>query len=73
MSCITRHDSSSPSARQESHAHRAQRDQSCALCLECGQALFAHEPGADPHVEMQPVLDDLAFGNALEVQARAHT
>jgi hypothetical protein len=29
---------------------------------EFGQALFTHEPGADPHVKMQPILDDLAFG-----------
>src|SRR5450755_1432462 len=28
--------------------------------------------GADPHVKMQPILDDLAFGNALEEQSRAH-
>jgi hypothetical protein len=27
----------------------------------------------DPYVKMQPVLDDLAFGNALEEQSRAHT
>jgi len=59
--------------RQESHAYRAEREQPCALGLECGQALFTHEPGADPHVEMQPILDDLAFGNALEEQSRAHT
>jgi hypothetical protein len=31
------------------------------------------EPGADPHVKMQPILDDLALGNALEEQSRAHT
>ncbi len=35
-----------------------------------GQALFTHEPGADPRVKMQPILDDLAFGNALEEQSR---
>jgi hypothetical protein len=29
---------------------------------EFGQALFTHEPGADPHVKMQPIFDDLAFG-----------
>jgi hypothetical protein len=59
--------------RQESQAYRAKRDQSCAFGLKGGQALFTHEPGADPHVKMQPILDDLAFGNALEEQSRAHT
>ena len=58
---------------QESHAYRAERDQSCAFGLKCTKTLFTHEPGADPHVEMQPVLDDLAFGNALEEQPRAQT
>ena len=57
--------------RQQPHAYRAERDQSCAFGLERGQALFTHEPGADPHVKMHPVLDDLAFGNALEEQSRA--
>ncbi len=59
--------------KQQSHAYRAERDQSCAFGLKYGQALFTHEPGADPHVQMQPILDDLAFGNALEEQARART
>ena len=59
--------------RQQSHAYRAERDQPCAFGLKRGQALFTHEPGADPHVKMQPILDDLAFGNALEEQSRAHT
>jgi len=59
--------------RQESQAHRAERDQSCAFGLKYGQALFTHEPGADPHVKMQPILDDLAFGNALEEQSRTYT
>jgi hypothetical protein len=58
---------------QQSHAYRPERDQSCALGLKCGQALFTYEPGTDPHVKMQPVLDDLAFGNALEEQPRACT
>ncbi|TWE15158.1 hypothetical protein FB465_0030 [Kitasatospora atroaurantiaca] len=53
--------------------YRAERDQSCAFGLKCGQALFTHESGADPHVKMQPILDGLAFGNALEEQSRAHT
>ena len=58
---------------QKLHAYRAERDQSCAVGLKCGQALFTHEPGADPHVKMQPILDDLAFRNALKEQSRAHT
>jgi hypothetical protein len=58
---------------QRSHVYRAERDQSCAFGLKCGEALFTHESGADPHVKMQPVLDGLPFGDALEVQARAHT
>ena len=53
-------------------SYRTERDQSCAFGLKCSQALFTHEPGADPHVKMQPILDDLAFGNALEEQSRAH-
>jgi len=46
---------------QESHACPAEREQPCALGLECGQALLTHEPGGGPDVKMQPVLDDLAF------------
>src|SRR5580698_3726114 len=57
---------------QQSHAYRAERDQPGAFGLKRGEALFAHEPGADPYVEVHPVLDDLAFWNALEVQSRAH-
>jgi hypothetical protein len=49
--------------KQQPHAYRAER----------GQALFTHEPGAGPHVKMQPVLDGLAPGNALEEQSRART
>ena len=56
-----------------SHEYRVEGDQPCAFGLKCGQALFTHEPAADPHVKMQPILDDLAFGNALEEQSRAHT
>jgi hypothetical protein len=58
---------------QRSHVYRAERDQSCALGLKCGEALFTYESGANPHVKMQPVLGGLPFGNALEVQSRAHT
>jgi site-specific DNA recombinase len=47
--------------RQQPHAHGAERDQTCTFGLKCGQALFTREPGADPHVKMQPVLDDLSF------------
>jgi hypothetical protein len=59
--------------QQQPHADRAERDSAGALGLEHGQALLAHEPGADPHVEVHPVLDDLALGDALEEQPRAHT
>ena len=59
--------------KQESPAYRAEREQSCAFGLKCGQALFTHEPGADTHVKMHPVLDDLAFWDTLEEQSRAHT
>lgn len=34
---------------QRLHVYRAERDQPCAFGLKCGEALFAHEPGADPH------------------------
>ncbi len=57
---------------EQSHADRAERDQSRAFGLKDGQALVTLKPGADPHVKVQPILDDLAFGNALEEQARAH-
>ncbi len=59
--------------KQQLPSYGAERDQSYALGLEYGEALFAHEPGPDPHVEMHPILHDLAFGNALEEQSRAHT
>ncbi|OKK21781.1 hypothetical protein AMK16_00295 [Streptomyces sp. CB00455] len=58
---------------QRLHVHRAERDQSCALGLKCGEAFFPHESGADPHVKMQSVLGGLPFGDALEVQSRSHT
>ncbi len=51
----------------------AERDQSCAFGLKCGEALFTYESGADPHVKMHPVLGGLSFGDALEVQSRTHT
>ncbi|CAM5570848.1 hypothetical protein SGLAM104S_09843 [Streptomyces glaucescens] len=54
-------------------AYRAERDQPCAFGLERGQALFPHEPGGDPHIEVHPVLGGLAFGDALEEQSRPHT
>jgi hypothetical protein len=50
-----------------------QRDQACALGLKRGQALLTYKPGADPHIKVHPILDDLPFGNALKKQARAHT
>src|SRR5579862_2609046 len=57
---------------QDPHEHRAERGQPRAFGLQHGQALSTHEPGADPHVKVHPVLDDLAFGNALEEQPRAY-
>ena len=59
--------------KQQLPANRAERDQTCAFSLERGQTLFTHKPGADPHIKMHPILDDLAFGNTLEEQSRAHT
>src|SRR5262245_15825079 len=47
--------------QQSSHVCRAESDQPGAFRLERGQALLADQPGADPYVEMQPVLDDLAL------------
>ncbi|CAJ64227.1 hypothetical protein FRAAL5594 [Frankia alni ACN14a] len=58
---------------QQSHTRRAEHGQSCAFGFERDEALFTHEPGADPHVKMQPILDDLSLGNALKEQSRAHT
>ncbi len=58
--------------RQEPYAYRAEWDQPCAFGLKGCQALCTHEPDADAHVKVQPILDDLAFGNALEVQPRTH-
>src|SRR6478672_13776162 len=58
---------------QQSHACGAERQQPGAFGLQRGQPLITHEPGADPHIEMQPVLDDLAFGYALEEQPWADT
>ena len=60
-----RRDSFSSSASSSCAARGAERQQARALGLERGQALRAHEPGADPpHVEVHAVLDDLALGNA---------
>ena len=53
------------------HLRRAERDQALALGLERGLALRADETGAGAHVEVHPVLDDLALGHALEEQSRA--
>ena len=66
MSCITMQDSISVGGGQESYADRTEFDEPCALCLECGEAFRAHQPGTDPDVEMDPILDDLAFGNPLK-------
>ena len=68
-SCMTMHDSSS---RRPPGVARASRRGGAAVRTrpEGGQALVTHEPGPDPHVEVHPVLDDLALGDALEEQAR---
>ncbi len=58
---------------QESHTYRAEREQTGAFGLKCGQTLFSHETGADSHVKMQSILNDLAYRNALKVQSRART
>ena len=71
-SCITRHDSFSSSASSSRTRVAPSGEQPCALGLERGEALLTHEPGADPHVEVHPVLDDLALGDALEEQPRTH-
>ncbi len=70
---VLHHDARIVAVIQESHAYRAERDQSCAFGLERGQALFPHESGTDSHVKVQPILGDLAFGDALRVRSRAHT
>lgn len=58
---------------QRLYVYRAKRDQPCALSLKCGETLFTHEPGADPHIKVHPVLGGLPLRDALEVQPRAHT
>ena len=56
--------------RQETYPFRAERQQSCAFGLECGQAFVAYEPGPDADVEVHPILDDLAFRDVLEEECR---
>ena len=75
MSCITRGTTQSSASAGSSHARTAPSATSRAhSASSAAKALFAHEPGADPRTsKMQPILDDLAFGNALEEQSRAHT
>jgi hypothetical protein len=48
--------------QQQSHADRAEREQSRAFGLQRGQALLTDEPGADPHVKVQPFLTTLPSG-----------
>ena len=73
MSCITMQDSSPSAAGSSRTRSRTELDEPRALGLECGETIRAHQPGTDPDVEMHPVLDDLAFGNPLEVQPRPDT
>jgi hypothetical protein len=42
-----------------------------ACSLEHGHAVVTHESGANADVKVHPILDNLAFGNALEEQSRA--
>lgn len=49
------------------------REESCALGLEGGQSIGAHESGPDPDVEVYSILDSLAFGHPLKEQTRADT
>jgi hypothetical protein len=56
---------------QQLHVYRAERQQSRALGLKCGEALFTHEPSADLYVKVQPVLGSFALGDTLEEQSRA--
>jgi hypothetical protein len=58
---------------QEPYPRRTECDKSRAFGLKRGQALLTNETGADPHVKMHSILDDLALGNALEEESRAHT
>jgi hypothetical protein len=39
----------------------SQVSQPCASASRVAYALFTHQPGADPYVKMQPILDGLAF------------
>ncbi|EFH28457.1 transposase [Streptomyces sviceus ATCC 29083] len=57
---------------QRLHVGRTERDQSCALGFERSEALVPHEPGPDPDVEVHPILNVLAFRDALEEQTRAY-
>lgn len=72
MSCIARHASSSPSAGSRrtraapSATRRAPSDSS-------GHSFVAHEPGANPYVDVYAVLDHFAFGHALEEESGAGT
>jgi hypothetical protein len=61
MSCITMHDSLSSSAGS-SRTRTAPSATSRTHSASSAARRFTHEPGADPHVKMQPILDDLAFG-----------
>lgn len=58
---------------QEPYALCAEGDQTSTFTLQRSKAFLAHESGTDPYVEMQTVLEDLAFRDALEVQSSART
>lgn len=59
--------------RQKPYAFCAEGDQTSTFTLQRSQAFVAHEPSTDPYVEMQTVLEDLAFRDTLEVQSSART
>ena len=56
--------------RQETDTGRADLEKPRVFVLKCGKSLRAHQPGADPDVQMHAVLDGLALGNPQEEQSR---
>ncbi len=69
-SCMTMQDSFSSSATStRTHVAPSATSRSRSASKR-GEALRPHQPGADAHVEVHAVLDELALGDALEVQAR---
>ena len=73
MSSIVRHDSFSSSASCSWNRVAPSPSSWSLSAFKLGEAFLAHESGAGPYVEVYPVLDDLALGDALEEQPRTHT